>query len=513
MSNFENHVQRDLVRDAVFTEVNEEFILPDYMPEIGRVLRVCACLLPDEPFLGNEGADFSGRLEYRLLYSDSEGVITEAPLEGRYRYRVPYGGEPVGTLYTEEELETVAARPTAPRKLTVRARVKARPHLLTEETVGVTLSALIGDAPAETRKSVFPVTDRAALSLGAQRVEERFTVEGTLPEALSLISVRADPLIERAEVREGYVSVGGRLIVTLLLARAAERPFVKTCSIPFEEEIPCEEGREGDALTLRAFTGAPTVSFEEEGEGTAVLLDCEYTLSGILYKEREITLLDDVYVHGAFHSIERRPFTAERLLGCAMGNVTINGDVPIPNEHVREGDCLLPYFRLRELSASLLDQRAVLEGTITVILLSLGEKGGDAAELTLPFRAELATGARAEKDALLRACATPLGGTAHVSGGVLHLSTELSLSAAVLCEEARAVPVAAVKTGEAAPIKASTLTVYYPTDGDTLWSVGKKYALPIATIKAQNGFPENGEPDGEESDSLDGYAYLLLEGL
>ena len=60
MSNYENRMQRDLVTDAIVTESNEEFILPDYMPEIGRVLRVSATLLPDEPFPETGGTEFSG---------------------------------------------------------------------------------------------------------------------------------------------------------------------------------------------------------------------------------------------------------------------------------------------------------------------------------------------------------------------------------------------------------------------------------------------------------------------
>ena len=106
MSNFENHVQKELVTDTVFTESNEEFVLPDYMPEIGRVLRVCSSILPDEPFFGTEGAELSGRIEYRLLYADGEGVVTEAPLEGHYRYRLAEREAHAPVLYTEEMLES-----------------------------------------------------------------------------------------------------------------------------------------------------------------------------------------------------------------------------------------------------------------------------------------------------------------------------------------------------------------------------------------------------------------------
>ena len=513
MSNYENHVQKDLVTDAVFTEANEEFVLPDYMPEIGRVLRLSACLLPDEPFLGTEGAEFSGRLEYRLLYSDGEGALTEAPLEGHYRYRVPYKDTHVSVAYTEELLESAAARPTAPRKLTVRARVTARPHLLTEATVGVPLSTLVGNAPAETKEGRVAVTDRFAVSFGTRRVEGRFAVTDALPEALTLISVRTDPLIESAEARDGYVSVRGKLIACLLLARDGGTPFLQSFSLPFEEELPFEASAEGDAVTLQAFAAAPAVSFEEEGADTAVLLDCEYSLSGVLYRARTLPVIKDLYVHGATHVIERQTFAGEAFLGAAMGNVTVSAEVPLPADQKTEGGCLYPLFRVKEMSERWQGDRAVTEGTLAVSLIAFGEKGNDVTELTFPFRAEISLGTACREGDALRVTVTPVGGTAHAAKDSVRLTTELALCAAAFRPDTVELPVSAIKTQDAPPLDARDITVYYPTDGDTLWTVGKKYALPLSHIKKKNGFPENGEPEEEETDSLDGYAYLLIEGL
>lgn len=511
MPNFENYVQKDLVTDAVLTESNEEFILPDYMPEIGRVLRVCASLLPDEPFLGTEGAELSGRIEYRLLYADGEGVVTEAPLEGHYRYRLAEREAHAPVLYTEEEIESVAARPTAPRKLTVRTRVKARPALWSEVAVGTSLSALVGEAPVETKKTILTVTDRCALSLGSARREGRLTVSDVTPETLSLLSVRAEPMVESCASHDGYVSVSGRIAVTLLLSRGGV-PFTESLRLPFEEEIPCARAKEGDLLSLRAFAAAPSVSFEEEGEATAVLTDCDFSLFGVLFAARTLSVLSDVYVHGETHAIEHRPLTGERLINAVTGNVTVSGDVPFPIEGA-EGKCLLPSFRVKESTVTAHGDRATVEGVLSVTLLAFGEKGGDACECALPFRAELPLGAHFATGDRMELRLAPVGGTARATKTALCLSTELSLSLLLFRPYACAVPVSAVKTGELAAPAASTVTVYYPTDGDTLWTVGKKYGIPLSRVREQNGLPTEGEPDGEEDISLDGYSYLLIEGL
>ena len=181
MSKFENRIQKDLVTDPVFTEANEEFILPDYMPEIGRVLRVSASLLPEECYLGSDAAEFAGRVEYRLLYSDSEGTVTEAPLEGRYRYRMPHGEKKIVTAYTDEVIESVSARPSAPRKLGIRTRIAAMPHLLYEEEIGSSVSSLVGECDVETREGEGFSAEHHALPMVTLHMEERFTLGGSHP--------------------------------------------------------------------------------------------------------------------------------------------------------------------------------------------------------------------------------------------------------------------------------------------------------------------------------------------
>ena len=513
MSKFESKIQKDLVTDAVFTESSEEFILPDYMPEIGRVLRVTATLFPEDPYLGSDAAEFSGRVEYRLLYSSSEGRVTEAPLLGRYRYRLPVGEKQITAAYTSERVETLSARPSAPRKLGIRTRITAHPHLLYEDTVGVPLSSLVGDAPLEISEGCFTVLTRQPIPYGILHAEDAVTVEGTSPDNLTLLSSESAILTESAEAKDGYLSARGRITLTLLLQKEGEVPFVKTCVIPFEEDIPTEGCYAGDAVSLSASVAPPTVSMEEAGEDTALHVSAEYLLSGFLSRNTEVPVLRDFYVIGERHAINYRTLTLPAAVGCYTGNITAEGDAALPEDLATDGKCLVPHFTVKEQTVSPLAHRVGISGTLAVTLLALGEQGGEKADLTLPFRIELPLdGMQAEGDALWVSVA-PVGGSAQRKGSVVHLATELAVTARAERPVNIEYPVSAVKLGDVTGAKESTVTVYYPTDGDTLWSVGKSYARPIAELKKQNGFPEEGEPEADDRSSLDGYAYLLIDSL
>lgn len=508
MSIFENRVQKDLLTDAVFTEVNEEFILPDYMPEIGRVLRVSASLFPDDCYVGSDSAEFTGKVEYRLLYSDGAGSLTEAPLEGRYRYRLPIGERQIVAAYTDEEIESVGARPSAPRKLGIRTRIAAKPHLFYEETVGNSPESLIGDVPMELRKSEHPIAERRAFSFGARHAEGRFTLEGISSDALSLISLRGEMLCESVAAHEGYLSVRGRVLVTVILAAPASTPLLRCYTLAIDEDLPLEGCHEGDSVFIRGFCGAPTLSFEEESDGTALVLDAEYALHGCLHRNTTFVHLEDLYAHGAYHTVERQSFSAERHLGCYTGNLTVDGTAPRPDGFVTEGRTLAPHFTVKERSSVMLGDRCVVTGTLSVLLLALGASE-DRCELSLPFRIELPIGTSGAEGDRIELALTPVGGEAREVGDGLRLSTELAVSVRVQRPYTLALPVSAIHTGDTAPRDGSSVTVYYPNDGDTLWSVGKAYALPLEELRKQNGLPTEGEPDAADASSLDGYAYLI----
>lgn len=506
MSNYENCAERDLVTDAVFTESNEEFILPDYMPEIGRVLRVNATLLPDEPYPETGGTEFSGRIEYRLLYGDGEGNITEAPLEGRYRYRVPHAEAVTPIAFTEERIESVGARPTAPRKLGIRTRIYARPHLLLEEEIGTPLSRLVGEGtPAEAVEKELKLLSRTVCSSGILHAEGQFSIEDTPADALSLLSVQSAYLPEEKEARDGYLSLRGKLLFTILLKEEGKVPFVKLCSLPIEEEIPAEGARHGDAVTVRAHVGSPAITLEADGEHTSLLLDAEYTLTAVLARNRTVSLLEDLYVHGMYHDVIKKTVTAEALIGCASGNFTVGTECPLPAD-VRSDGCLFPSFTLKEATVSRVGEKAVVTGALTVSFLSFGEGEVGRCELPFPFRAELPLGKTEDMGETLALHVTPIGGSAQAGGAGVRLSTELAIEVTAIGSIPLSLPHAVIKTGEVAKEEQPTVVLYYPTDGDTLWSVGKKYGMPLSQLKKGNGIPA----EEDVTAPLDGYAYLFV---
>ncbi len=513
MASFENQMQKDVCQDTVFCESVEDFILPDYMPEIGRVLRISTELIPERCYLGGDATEFSGRLCYRLLYANSEGNVTEAPLEGRYHYRISHGDAAVHTAYTSEKINSTVARPTAPRKLNIRTRIAASPHLLYTDGVGAPLSSLTDEANVEQLCKEHQVLERQAIFSEPIPCTGELTVESCAPEDVQLICCEAAFLPEGIFSHDGYVSVQGKMLCTLLMQRAGGQPHLRECIIPIQEDITAEDCAEGDTVTMEAFCTPPAVTIENAGEDTLLHLDGECTLSIVLYRHRSLSLLTDFYVHGATHTVRRKETPLTQLVGCYTGNITARGDIPLPEGFPTDNTTPVPYYTVKDSTATLTADRVVVEGNLALTLLAFGGNGTEKTDLTLPFRAELPVGAACTEADSVYYTVSPVGGSAIWNGKSVRLSTELYFTACVTRVKTVSLPTEAIKTGDTPKECDTEIKLYYPTEQDSLWSVGKRYALPIASLQKQNGIPTEEDTALDDRSSLDGYAYLIVDGL
>ena len=74
-------------------EISEEFNLPDYVPEVRRVLCVRAQAVPESKYVSpqNDGAvlECSGTATYSVIYLDDEGTLCALPLSSTTKLLSP----------------------------------------------------------------------------------------------------------------------------------------------------------------------------------------------------------------------------------------------------------------------------------------------------------------------------------------------------------------------------------------------------------------------------------------
>ena len=85
------YMQIPVCDKTVSTDLSGDFTLPDYQPEIKKLLRVTASVLPPSKYIGNGEAEFTGNIDYYVLYMGSDNGIYCAPLTADYKIDVGVG--------------------------------------------------------------------------------------------------------------------------------------------------------------------------------------------------------------------------------------------------------------------------------------------------------------------------------------------------------------------------------------------------------------------------------------
>ena len=103
----------------------------------------------------------------------------------------------------------------------------------------------------------------------------------------------------------------------------------------------------------------------------------------------------------------------------------------------------------------------------------------------------------------------PLGTEVVTDGERAHVSTELSLSLCAL-RDAEHAAAEGIVAEEKAARDMTVLTVVYPTDSDSLWSVGKTYGVSLRELLKKNGLSYDEELSPDSPKTLDGIAWMFV---
>ena len=83
-----NGIQLPMGQRTLTTDLSGDFSLPDYQPEIKRLLRIIASPSPPERYVSGGNMDLDGALDYFVLYMGNDAKLYCAPLSSDYGFSV-----------------------------------------------------------------------------------------------------------------------------------------------------------------------------------------------------------------------------------------------------------------------------------------------------------------------------------------------------------------------------------------------------------------------------------------
>lgn len=502
-------MQAPLCDRSGLTELAADFSLPDYLPEIKRLLRVRATVLPPDKYIGAGNADFTGAVEYAILYSDNDGALYCVTENGEYQFGVPL--ETVADVDLNDGMtcdadilpETVTGRVSAPRKVSVKCRLRTHVRLYGTRC----LEESVSGADRNSIQRLCGQTEAARLFVGTGeplQLGDEILCDTQNEGDMRVISTEGQVFVNEAVAGSGVVNCRGEVCLKLLCARedSTALPMPLLRRIPFTQSIPTE----GAEVNCDACADGVCHNMHVTVEDGKILCEVSVSLRARAIRNEQLSYTRDIYSTSAVCEPHFVPCIATRALKCGNGNFSLNSSFTAEELGVKSGMSVIDAALTPMVTSIEADHgKYYLNGRCRAhLILSDGEEVA-AQETELPFRYE--TEGSAENVTEYSATVNPISCRVRADGERIALDAELSVG---LClrSESRFDMLSEARFGEAVNRSGAVYTICYPSREDTLWSVAKRYHRPVSAVFEINSL--SGAPAADTPESLAGVGYLLV---
>ncbi len=514
-------LQRDGCGEVIVCEATGEYTLPDYQPEIRKILHIRAMVLPAGKYLGGRSAEFSGTVTHDVLYADAEGGLASVSLPADYAFSVPYteGGEVLAIA--DSMADATVCRLGGPRKISLRTRVRSLVHLLQEESIAPDIRGMASREDAASLEKLMQRTENARTShASSEEIPLSITVhpEGLGADARAVWS-GGGMLVNECRAQAGGVLCRGEVWARALLSEGEGVPYVVREKLPFECFIPMPELGERASLTAygRLLEATASLSEGSEEEPPALTLDVVGEVEVLATESVPCVPVLDLYSTAYDMHNSYRQLSLERPLGAVMGNYTVSASRPRSECEADGAVTVVDADGRTEIHGVTVENgRATVTGKITtqVIFASLDEGARPtllSAEVPIPFRIE--TDLRPDSgDAHFFCHGELIAARARLDERTISVDAELALTLRA-AEERHIRILSGAEPDRSIPVahQGNRIFVAYPKEEDTLFSVAAHYHKSRASVAEANALGEESLSKSSLPQSLDGVHHLLIE--
>lgn len=523
-------VQLPICHRTLSTELSGDFSLPDYQPEIKRLLRIGASVLPPERYTSGDSLELERSMDYFVLYMGNDNNLYCAPLstdyrmslslsEERERIRVSGASSPLDgelTCTCDITAEPVTGRVTAPRRLNIKSRLKAAVRVMGTCSLAAEGSGELTPASIERLSDTAPTARLYRGSGEVPALQDDMILTPAEGGDVRVICAEGQVMVSEATAGQDMVTCRGEVLLKLTLCPAEPPegeivlPTVTTRKIPFSQAVQLA-GVTPDCKCC-AYGACSEMSVEvEEGH---LHTDLGVMLEVMAQKNQTTAYVKDLYSTHKETNCDYTTYATHEALACFNGNFTLSDSQALNEAGIS------PTARVVDVSAVAFPEavtadpdknRCVLSGRCRVQLLLFRDGEYTASELEFPFRYEkdgipmgsLTAGEVPEYDGSVQVMTC----RARMDGERIGVDAEVAVALRLMGQNTLTA-LSSVAYGQDVTRRRGEYVICFPAPTDTLWSVAKRYHAPMAALGAANGLslPES----ADHVSSLTGVEYLIV---
>lgn len=491
--------------DTVAThEISEEFNLPDYIPEIRKMLTVKSGVLPESKYLADKGngsqLDFGGTVTYLVIYTDDEGNLCSTPLSSTYEASTQLNSHPESVII-DTVVDNTSLRVNAPRRITIKTRLKSRilgfeKNELEEK---ITPKSSADEMYLQRAGKKVRAMEIEQVSLQNIRISDKLDTQGN--KSARPIWCDASLVITECKAQNKSIMVRGEATVKCV-CHNEDGSITFTKSLPIVEEIEAENSRAGDTASVNGRCISLSISNELNDDSNQLFFDLNCELEGIASRNREEYLTSDCYSTKYETESTYKEIDTYSAIKSQNSSFTVSEVIKRKNNEAKEIIDILasPVWEKTEIKG----QKASIIGKIELNIIGKGEEkeNGEVEYINdtydMPFKYDTDLG-EAPFECIVRNNLTLGNVNGRYDTDKLFVNCEVFLAQDIINKaRTEVLDTAVIKKDKLIKSNSACVQVYFPKDGDNLWEIAKKYHSTVNQIAEQNEIEASSDISGRK---------------
>jgi hypothetical protein len=478
-----------------------EIILPDYCPDIARILKSESCVSIDSKLIETNRMTVNGNLCIKIIYipenSNSIRCITHnSPFNHDFNAKEL---SPNMFSKVKAKVEFTNCHPIGPRKVQVKVSMSISAKILR-----VKEESFISDCDddnVELQKKTMKACSLVGSAEKQMKVNDELEIPNSKPAVASIIRSSAITMMQDFKIISNKIITKGEVLIHTLYSSNTDDNSLEVIehSIPISHIIDIDGVDEDCSCDVHFILGDVKVDTESDadGENRIITFELNCTASARAYREQEVNAISDAFCISHDMNLKHKQMNIEHINSIARYNQMLRLSVELGSSDTMNfelasiTDCTaIPSI----LNVKFDGKEIVIEGSMAVSIIA-SESGGSlvSIEKALPF--VLKEGIINTSEVMRCEPELTVTSVAYSMMGIdkIDLRIECVLEAAIFGVSYENVIVEMIvdDSSEKECIPRKTLTLYFADKGENVWEIAKRYNTSMNAIKRENSLEDD----------------------
>ena len=478
-------------------ETGCEYSFPDYMGDIKKILS-CRARCRDIGKITADGVlEVNGVVEYEVLYADSENKLTAINTSSDYVVNAPINENAFLDSSVEGRVNNFSMRVAGPRKLSMRASVENEITLTHKAEMSVSGDALNGENLFESSTRVIKTEDYLyGAVLEREYAEEAERLSGIAGEDVEIVSSGAEVNITEATSVDGGAELRGEIVLYAIVKAPNEPPFRVSKVIPISENVEISGAEKDMSIIPRGDVTSVSFGLSDDQDDKVIVANAIVELSANAITNEELEVITDAYLIDKETKANHSDFGYKTLTELKREVVEITERVPVGN--VLTGNIrgiISSVAEISEATATASGKGAKINGKISLTLIACEINDDDTVSYmpikhNFDFDEYVNISSQINDNSAVRCTLSYPSVESLIDGDEIEVKCKFVADVTVNSESVIKKLDSLEVIGDVCAGSSATVSVYYPVEGDTLFSIAKKYHKSLASVAEANSLAD-----------------------